>query len=148
MREVAGKIAEVVKRPFGGKGGRKGRPTEEEIRKKVAEERIARLEKAAENPDSSPPSSTAFNGFFYTDEKFVAQFEDGEILERVRAAHPEFDPKAGDDAKTRKAILQVLDDSDLVSDVMDMYNMTVFDFFKFLFRMEPGVFKGAFIPKV
>ena len=32
--------------------------------------------------------------------------------------------------------------------ILDSYNMTVLDFFKFLFRLCPSVFKGFFVKKV
>lgn len=149
IREIAGKVVDVVKKPFGGKGGRKPKLTPAEQKQAEAKARLAELEKEQVSPEQSYSNiASAFSSFFYTDEKFITQFEDNEILTYVRMSHPEFDPKAGDESRLRKAILSLLDDSKFVSGLMDRYGMTVFDFFKFLFRMEPSVFKGAFITKV
>lgn len=164
IREIAGKVADIVRKPFskgkalskrkpfGGKGGRKRKPTEDELRQAEAKAKPDELEKDDACPTEAEQSrssiSSAFNSFFYTDEKFIDQFEDREILEYVRMAHPEYNPKAGDDSALRKAILSILSDSRFMSRLLDRYGMTIFDFFKFLFRIEPSVFKGTFITKV
>lgn len=140
------------KKPFGGKCGRKKKPTAADIRRAEAEKRIAEIEKESENAyseqNSSSGISSVFGSFFYTDDKFINEFEDAEILEYIRSGHSEYDPKAGDELKLKKAIIGLLDDSPFMTGLLARYNMTIFEFFKFLYRMEPSVFRGAFIPKL
>ena len=42
----------------------------------------------------------------------------------------------------------MLNDVDVMQAILKEYNMTVLDFFKFLFRLCPSVFKGLFVKKV
>ena len=48
----------------------------------------------------------------------------------------------------RRAIIELLENDDELSKILKSYNMTICDFFKFLFRLCPSVFKGLFVKKV
>ena len=48
----------------------------------------------------------------------------------------------------KNAIISILNDLELMQKILDEYNMTVLDFFKFLFRLCPSVFRGLFIKKI
>ncbi|MBP5785449.1 MAG: hypothetical protein J6W16_07710 [Methanobrevibacter sp.] len=48
----------------------------------------------------------------------------------------------------RKAMINLLNDNDFMANILENYNMTILDFFRFLFRLCPSVFKGFFVKKV
>lgn len=52
------------------------------------------------------------------------------------------------DHARKNAILDMLDDLEFMHDVLEQYNMTILDFFKFLFRLCPSTFKGMFVRKL
>lgn len=85
------------------------------------------------------------NGFFYTDEVFVTRFEDKEILQYIRRRFPEYAPNLENQFAARHVVLDMLSDSRFMSGLLKRYDMSVFDFFKLMFRLDPELFKGAFI---
>lgn len=42
----------------------------------------------------------------------------------------------------------MLQDVEYMQSILDGYDMTILDFFRFLFRLCPSVFKGLFVKKV
>ena len=75
----------------------------------------------------------------------MTQFEDGEITEYLHHAHADFEPSLHDDSKLKKAIIDIRNDIPLMEKTLGRYNMTVLDFFKYLYRTEPLIFRGLFI---
>ena len=75
----------------------------------------------------------------------MTQFEDSEITEYLQHAHADFEPSLHDDSKLKKAIIDILNDIPLMEKTLGRYNMTVLDFFKYLYRTEPLIFRGLFI---
>lgn len=137
--------------PFGGKGGRKKKPTEKELKLRETEQRIKDIENgldeelAQDSGESTNGISSVFGSFFYTDEKFINQFEDKEILAFINVKYPMLDPRKYDESKLRKQILYMLNDSKFICGLLDKYSMDIFDFFKFLYRLDSSVFSGMFI---
>ena len=70
--------------------------------------------------------------FFYSDDKFVNAFEDDDIIQRIQIAYPEFDRRHSDDSTMKRMIITVLEDVEFMTDLLEQYNMTILDFFKFL----------------
>ena len=60
---------------------------------------------------------------------------------------PDFGIKPGCTA-FKQAIFSFLENDSLVKDVLDKFDLTINDLFKFMFRLEPSVFKGMFMKKV
>lgn len=48
----------------------------------------------------------------------------------------------------RNVIIKFLADSKFMEGLLKKYSMTIFDFFKFLFRMDSSIYKGNFVQKV
>lgn len=48
----------------------------------------------------------------------------------------------------KKQIIEMLSDAKFMESFLSHYDMTVFEFFKFLFRLEPDLFKGSFSKRV
>ena len=45
----------------------------------------------------------------------------------------------------KRMIITVLEDVEFMTDLLEQYNMTILDFFKFLYRQESSLFKTVFI---
>ena len=86
--------------------------------------------------------------FFYSDDKFVNAFEDDDIIQRIQIAYPEFDRRHSDDSTMKRMIITVLEDVEFMTDLLEQYNMTILDFFKFLYRQESSLFKTVFIQRI
>lgn len=137
--------------PFGGRGGRRRKPTDKELKRQEMEQRIKDIENEIEKEsgqgfdESVSGASSVFGNFFYTNDKFINQFEDREILAFINVKYPMLDPRKYDESKLRKQILYMLNDSKFICDLLQKYSMDIFDFFKFLYRLDSSVFSGMFI---
>lgn len=88
------------------------------------------------------------NGFFYTNDKFVATFEDDDILKYLKDHYPLFMKDSLDLQTQKKQILDMLQNAKFMEEILSYYDMNVYEFFKFLFRLEPDIFKGSFLKRV
>lgn len=86
--------------------------------------------------------------FFYTNDKFINAFEDDEIILSIQEKYPMFKDIDTDDTMMRKTIIDMLNDSKFMVKLLKYYNMTIFDFIKFLYRQEPSLFKGQFVKRI
>ena len=48
----------------------------------------------------------------------------------------------------RNAVIKLLSDSKYIEELLEWYGMTIFDFFKFLFRIDSSIYKGGVVQKV
>lgn len=78
----------------------------------------------------------------------VSAFEDEEIISLIQEKYPAFANKKSDDQVLRKAIIYILNDSEFMEEILDRYSMNVYEFFKFLYRTEPTLFKGQFVTRI
>ena len=85
LKKIAGKVIDAVKntltrrskddtsgkksKPFGGRGGRRRKPSAEEINRENTERQIEALENGPS--EQAQDASTVFGSFFYTNEKFL-----------------------------------------------------------------------------
>ena len=97
---------------------------------------------------ASSPSSLSETNFFYTSDKFFNTFEDDEITYYIQCKYPTFDFENSNDIVMRKTIIQILNDTKFITEVLDRYNMNIYDFFKFLFRYDQNIFKGLFFKRI
>lgn len=88
------------------------------------------------------------NGFFYTNDKFINSFEDREMCAFIKERYPSFDLEQSDDQIIKKTITVMLNDQKFMCQFLEYYNINIFDFFKFLFRLEPSIFKSPFIKRI
>jgi hypothetical protein len=68
-----------------------------------------------------------------------------DIFAFIRNAYPDFMRSGDSETKVRRSIQRVLDDEAFVERVMKIFDITIFDFFKILFRADPAVFKKPFL---
>ena len=71
-----------------------------------------------------------------------------QLYEFITTTHPGLSEHETNETTKRNAIVNLLNDANLMNRILDEYNMSILDFFKFLFRLCPSVFKGLFIKKI
>ena len=103
--------------------------------------------------DSSSSSSmqqinSEVNGFFYTNDKFITRFEDQDILEYLKKFYPVFMRDPLDFQTQKKQILDMLQNAQFMEDLLSYYDIDIYEFFKFLFRIEPDLFRGSFLKRI
>lgn len=52
------------------------------------------------------------------------------------------------DSDAKRLIIELIEDKEFVIQLLDYYNITIFDFFKLMFRTEMTVFKGSFLTRI
>lgn len=62
--------------------------------------------------------------------------------------YPELLNKNANEQTKRKIVIEILNDVEFMGDILEKYNMEITDFFKFLFRLCPSIFKGFFVKKI
>ena len=92
--------------------------------------------------------STEVNGFFYTNDKFINRFEDPDILQYLKSYYPLFMKDPSDFQTQKKQILDMLQNATFMDQLLSYYDINIYEFFKFLFRLEPDLFKGSFLKRV
>ena len=109
--------------------------------------------RAEEDDDTTLKSKSsnkgeAFVSFFYTSDKFISQFEDKDIIEDIQKEYPMFMSQKATDSEMKKTICEFIQDKKFIETLMAQYDMTIMDFLKFIFRLDIGIFKGAFLTKI
>ena len=112
----------------------------------LADEEVT--EKKQHKSRSSSTSSFSETSFFYTSDKFFNTFEDDEIIYYIQRKYPTFDFDNSSDTIMRKTIIEILNDTKFMTEVLERYNMNIYDFFKFLFRYDQDIFKGLFFKRI
>jgi len=149
LREAAGKAISTIRKPFGGRGGRKSKSdAEREAAVEEARRRAEAEERAAEQRDfPSQDIPSAIGNFFCTGDDFIDKFDDKDMLAYVRRRFPGYEPN-GDESRQRRAILDMLRDAAFMQEMMDRFGVTIFEVFRFFFRQDQSPFQGAFLAKV
>lgn len=145
-------IKEKIKKPFGGKGGRKGKAEIEraELASRKSSEILAEQEEYVQADqldtyENGGEQQNPFGNFFYINDGFITRFEDDDILAYIQAKFPDFRPGRGKESALKNAVLAMLKDSAFMSALLERYSLNVFEFFKFLFRMDSSIYRGSFI---
>lgn len=159
VKKIVGKavdaIKEKIKKPFGGKSGRRGTAEIErtELASRKSSEILAEQEEYVQADqldtyENGGEQQNPFGNFFYINDGFITRFEDDDILAYIQAKFPDFRPGRGKESALKNAVLAMLKDSAFMSALLERYSMNVFEFFKFLFRMDSSIYRGSFIQKV
>ena len=150
VKEIIHKTADAIKRPFGGKRSRRNTReiAEAEERVKMLENENAGLEDVFDTYENGGDQPGPFGNFFYVNDGFISRFEDDVILKYIRDKFPGFDPGRGRESALRNSVIAMLKDSDFMQRLLERYSLSIFDFFKFLFRMDSSIYKGSFIHKI
>ena len=92
-------------------------------------------------------NSTVDTSFFYTNDKHLNAIDDAEVINRIVAHYPDFNQK-NKDTQLKKIFLQVLENEEFIEDLLDYYTLTIFDFFKIIYKNYSSLFNTLFIKKV
>lgn len=132
-------------RKQGAPAGKRQSPSLGDMQQADSEREIAELDDKIANVVSSSELGTG--NFFCTDDPFITKLDDRQILAYVARREPGITDTPGSPA-FKQAVVSFLADGDFVELVMDEFDLSAQDLFKFLFRIDPSVFKGMFMKKV
>lgn len=85
--------------------------------------------------------------FFYINDKHLNAIDDAEVINGIVAQYPDFNQK-NKDTQLKKIFLQVLENEEFIEDLLDYYSLTIFDFFKIIYKNYSSLFNTLFIKKV
>lgn len=86
--------------------------------------------------------------FFYTNDKYFTQFDDKEIIASVQQKYPEFMKVGTSDTDLKHIIIDIIEDKKFVDALLELFNINIQEFFKFIFRCDTSIFKGQFLNKI
>lgn len=66
----------------------------------------------------------------------------------IQVKYPNFMRYGTDDNEMKKTLIMLFQDKPFVDEFLEFYNISIQDFFKFIFRNEMSVFKGPYISKI
>ena len=171
LQQAFGKVVDVVKKPFSGQKS-KSKPQKKTRREKILVDnsKPQKNSKPYKNTDSNKTqkpqtvaqqdnsyvdvpfaestSGATYSKFFYSNEYTIDNFDDHQLYEVLSQKYPGLLASEESEVVKRNAIITLLNDVEVMQKILEKYNMTILDFFKFLFRMCPSVFKGLFVKKV
>ena len=110
-------IKEKIKKPFGGKAGRRGKAGDggkKQIEPGGFDERMDQECLSADQIDtyeSGGEQQNPFGNFFYVNDGFINRFEDDDILAYIQAKFPDFRPGRGKESALKNSVLAMLKDS-------------------------------------
>lgn len=103
---------------------------------------------AQKKNSSKNSSSEAQISFFYTNDKYFTQLDDNEIIMTIKEKYPAFMEDNASDADLKQIIVTILQDKDFILSLLEFYNLSIQDFFKFMFRRDIAIFKGPYLTKL
>lgn len=86
--------------------------------------------------------------FFCSNDKYFNSCDDNEMIEMIQVKYPNFMRYGTDDNEMKKTLIMLFQDKPFVDEFLEFYNISIQDFFKFIFRNEMSVFKGPYISKI
>lgn len=106
------------------------------------------MSKIPDVPFAESDTMMSTSKLFYSNERFIDTYDDEKIYESISRQYPGLLASEHNEQVKRKSIIDMLQDVDYMQSILDGYDMTILDFFRFLFRLCPSVFKGLFVKKV
>lgn len=101
-------------------------------------EKTASIEEFNNSVDSS---------FFYTSYKQLNALDDSEIIKYIIQTYPNF-VQSSKDALLKKTFLAILDDEQFINSILNHYDLTIYDFFKIVYKNYSSLFNTLFIKKI
>lgn len=165
LQQAFDKVVDIVKKPFSGQKS-KSKPQKKTRREKILidnskpqknidnsktlqSQTVSQQDNSyADVPFAESTSGATYSKFFYSNEYTIDNFDDPQLYEVLSQKYPGLLASEESEVVKRNAIITLLNDVEVMQKILEKYNMTVLDFFKFLFRMCPSVFKGLFVKKV
>ena len=165
LQQAFDKVVDAIKKPFSRQKS-KSKPQKKPRREKILVDDFKPQENAdssktqqpqtipqqdkpyADVPFAESTSGATYSKFFYSNDYVIDNFDDTQLYEVLSQKYPGLLASEESEIVKRNAIITLLNDVEMMQKILEQYNMTVLDFFKFLFRMCPSVFKGLFVKKV
>lgn len=91
--------------------------------------------------------SVVNQSFFYTNDKFFDQIDNEEIMASILKTYPRLST-SNTDSIIKKALIEMLNDEQFINEILEFYNINVFDLFKILHKTYASIFKGSFLKKL
>ena len=139
IKDTATKVIEAIKKPF--------KPKEQSIDSKQKNDNNKTVP-YVDVPFAEINSNSSLSRFFCINDIDIGAFDYWQLYEHILKKHPGLSAEQSNESIKRNAIIDLLNDVDLMQQILKDYNMTVLDFFKFLFRLCPSIFKGLFVRKI
>lgn len=99
-------------------------------------------------PFAESNSYSSCSKFFYITDIDNTNFDDWQLYEHLLHHFPGISADEHSEVVKRNAIIDMLNDVGFMQKLLKEYNMNILDFFKFLFRLCPSVFRGLFVKKI
>ena len=87
------------------------------------------------------------NSFFYTCDKVFDELDQKDILDSVILEYPGFSTD-NDDSTIKRTLVEILENEDFMSKILSYYNITIYEFFKLLYKNYASIFKGLYLKKI
>lgn len=91
--------------------------------------------------------SNVETSFFYTNDKFINSIDNIDIIAVLLEKYPNLNSQ-NTDSVLRKTIIQILDDDEFIKYILNYYNMSIYDFFKVLYKQFGAIFNGIYLKKI
>lgn len=121
-------------------------------RKKTGSKPQSEAKAPAESSSEQTASIEQFNSsvdtsFFYTSDKKLNAIDDADILKQMQLQYPEF-KQTTKDSQLKKIFLEMLDNEDFITQIMQQYDLDLHDLFKLVYKQYSSLFNALFIRKV
>ena len=163
VKETIEKVVDTVKKPFStqkdsqqtkGKSRKKEKiyidvDEDQQINKPIQNSSNQSKQKFSPDvPFAESSSRASHSQFFYANDVAIDNFDDQQLYVHLAGKYPGLLASEESELAKRNAIIEMLNDTLTMQKILEDYNMTILDFFKFLFRLCPSVFKGLFVKKI
>lgn len=112
----------------------------------IIEEEI--VETTTSNVTNQGLDSNVETSFFYTNDKFINQLDDEDFYGLIFSKYPSLLSTNSTDAILKKTLTQLLEDEKFVEYILEYNNITIYDFFKVLYRRYGALFNTLYNKKV
>ena len=145
LKDAITKVVEAVKHPF----SKKSKTLSSKDKLDNAKDLNANRNKHKHDVPFAESSTISNDSkFFCTSEKFFSTMDDYYIYECISKQYPSLLESEANEQTKRKTIIALLENENELNELLDTYNMNIQEFFAFLFRLCPSIFKGLFIKKI
>jgi hypothetical protein len=91
--------------------------------------------------------STSEMSFFCTQDKTLKNYDNAEVISFIVSKFPGM-KDSNPDPMIKKSMLEMFDSKDFINELLEYYNITIYDLFKILYDIYSSVFRGQFIKKI
>lgn len=86
--------------------------------------------------------------FFCSMDTYLDNMNDWEIYDSIQMKYPGLSINEQNESVRKKAIIDMVQDEQFINDILNLYDMNILDFFRFMFRLCPSLFKGLFLKRI